>query len=220
MPWSIVGAIDGVHDMGGMQGFGAATWPGAEEPWHADWEIRAFALALVTGVERLRVNSSRADREEMAPADYLRAGYFERWVYSTERGVVENGVVATAEIDAMAARIAAGDAPHRTSDPDQAARLVAALRRAHPLPAPANPRFTPGSAVRVRRARPAGHNRSPRYLRGCAGTVDRVQPADRVPGGEVEAVYLVRFASHEVFGDDGERCTILADLFESYLEPH
>ncbi len=204
--------------MGGMQGFGAATWPGAEEPWHEDWEIRAFALALITGVERLRRNSSRADREEMAPAEYLRVGYFERWVYSTERGVVANGVVTPAEIKAMADRVAGGHAPTPTSDPAQAAHLLAELRRARPLAAAVAPRFGPGAAVRVRRARPVGHNRLPRYLRGCRGRVERIHPGDRVPGGDIEAVYLVRFASCDVFGDDGERCTILADLFESYLE--
>ena len=61
--------VDGVHDVGGMQGFGAACWPGSEEPTHADWELRAFVLALVTGP-----GSSHAFRhtiERLDPVRYL-----------------------------------------------------------------------------------------------------------------------------------------------------
>ena len=37
--------MDGIHDVGGMQGFGPATWPGAEDVLPRDWDARAFALA-------------------------------------------------------------------------------------------------------------------------------------------------------------------------------
>ena len=65
--------MNGAQDMGGMQGFGPATWPGADEPYHHDWESRILALNVITGFERLRVNNGRADREEMPPAEYLAA---------------------------------------------------------------------------------------------------------------------------------------------------
>ena len=41
--------MNGVHDMGGMHGFGAVE-PEADEPvFHAPWEGRVLAMARATG---------------------------------------------------------------------------------------------------------------------------------------------------------------------------
>src|SRR5580765_6930077 len=109
MPWSIVPSVDGVHDMGGMQGFGPVVVPGADEPYHHEWESRILALNVITGFERLRVSNGRADREEMDPAEYLAAGYFDRWEWSVERGLLEHGTIAPGEIEAMIERLRAGE---------------------------------------------------------------------------------------------------------------
>ena len=47
--------VDGVHDMGGMQGFGPVVGPGSDAPYHDEWETRILALNVITGFERLRV---------------------------------------------------------------------------------------------------------------------------------------------------------------------
>jgi nitrile hydratase len=219
MTWSIVPSVDGVHDMGGMQGFGPATWPGADEPYHHEWESRILALNLITGFERLRVNNGRADREEMPPAEYLAAGYFDRWVYSTERGLLENGVIQPGEVEAMIDRLSAGEEMPRTSDPAQARRLLHALADVPTRPPAVNPRFAVGDRVRVSRMRPPGHNRSPRYLRGVAGVVERVQCNDRRPGAGAEPVYAVAFDAADLWGEDAERGSVVADMWEGYLEP-
>ena len=90
--------MDGVHDVGGMQGFGAACWPGSEEPTHADWELRAFVLALVTGP-----GSSHAFRhtiERLDPVRYLESTYYERWLYEAEQALVEAGAITHDEVAA------------------------------------------------------------------------------------------------------------------------
>jgi nitrile hydratase len=212
--------VDGVHDVGGMQGFGAAYWPGSEEPTHADWELRAFALALVTGP-----GSSHAFRhtiERLDPVRYLQSTYYERWLYEAEQALLEAGAITHAEVVAWEARLAAGDEPPRRTDPERAARVVRALRRRRPLEPADDPRFAIGDRVRVRRARPAGHTRCPRYLRGARGTVARVQGLDGVPDVDnavIEPVYAVAFDSTELWGDDVERHLVHADLWERYLEP-
>ncbi len=211
--------VDGVHDMGGMQGFGPVVVPGADAPYHHDWEARILALSVLTGFERLRVNSGRADREEIPPAEYLAAGYFDRWVYSTERGLVENGAIQPGEVEAMIERLRAGEEVGPTSDPAQAERVREALEDVPTLPPAVDPRFAVGDRVRVQRMRPPGHNRSPRYLRGIAGVVQRVQCNDVRPGAGAEPVYLVSFDSVDVWGDDAEKGAVLADLWEGYLEP-
>lgn len=214
--------MDGAHDMGGMQGFGAATWPGADAVFHAAWEARAFALSTVTGLERLRTNNGRADREQVPPAAYLAASYYERWLGSTERGLLEAGTIAPGEVEAMMERLRAGADAAPRRDAAQASRVVAALLAQAPLPVPATARFAAGDAVRVRRMRPAGHTRCPRYVRGVVGTVERLQCADRLPDDgahPVEPVYAVRFASADLFGPGDEPpFAVIMDLWESYLE--
>ena len=38
---TVAWGITSMHDLGGMHGFGAATWPGAEDAIHAPWEVPA-----------------------------------------------------------------------------------------------------------------------------------------------------------------------------------
>jgi hypothetical protein len=38
-------------------------------------------------------------------------------------------------------------------------------------------------------------------------------------GENPQHVYCVAFDSNDVWGDDGERCTIYVDLYDNYLEP-
>jgi nitrile hydratase len=212
--------VDGVHDLGGMQGFGAAYWPGSEEPTHADWELRAFVLALVTGP-----GSSHAFRhtiERLDPVRYLDSTYYERWLYEAEQALVESGAITHGEVAAWESRLADGEDPPRRADPERAAKLVRALQRRRPLEPADDPLFAVGDRVRVRRGRPAGHTRCPRYLRGARGTIARVQGLDGVPDVDnavIEPVYAVAFDSRELWGDDVERHLVHADLWERYLEP-
>lgn len=212
--------MDGVHDVGGMQGFGDAYWPGSEQPTHADWELRAFVLALVTGP-----GSSHAFRstiERLDPVRYLQSTYYERWLYEAEQSLVEAGSITHEEVAGWEARLAAGDQPPRRADPERADRLVRALRRKRPLEPAEDARFAAGDGVRVRRSRPPGHSRCPRYLRGARGTIVRVHGRDGVPdvdNAEIEPVYAVAFDSRQLWGDDVERHLVHADLWERYLEP-
>ena len=213
--------MDGVHDVGGMQGFGAAYWPGSEEPTHADWELRAFVLALVTGP-----GSSHAFRhtiERLDPVRYLAVDVL-RAVAVRGRAGAGRGRRDHARRRSPPGRPGSRPVTSRrgATDPERAARLVRALRRRRPLEPADDPRFAVGDRVRVRRARPAGHTRCPRYLRGARGTIARVQGLDGVPDVDnavIEPVYAVAFDSTELWGDDVERHLVHADLWERYLEP-
>lgn len=208
-----------------MHGFGVVVTPGSDAVAHEDWELRVFAISTLVGIERIGTGSGRAIREEMEPAEYLRAGYYERWLWSTEQRLLRRGTIAEDDVDGWVARLRAGDAAPRREDPAAAARSVAATLEVEPLLPVANARFARGDAVRVRRMRPAGHTRCPRYVRGATGTVEAVRGADAFPdigpyAGPDEPVYAVAFASDDLFGTSEEgRWTVALDLFESYLEP-
>jgi nitrile hydratase subunit beta len=212
--------------MGGMHGFGAVLTPGSDRVAEHLWELRVFALSTLVGIHGIGAGSGRAIREEMPPADYLAAGYYERWLWSTERRLLRHGTIAEGDVDGWVARLRAGEEPARTEDPEASRRVVDATREgSSPLGPAGTAHFGPGTPVRVRRMRPAGHTRCPRYVRGVVGTVEAVRGTDAFPDigpyeGPDEPVYAVAFASDDLFGPSEEgRWTVVLDLFESYLEP-
>lgn len=211
--------------MGGMHGFGAVVTPGGDDVSHEGWELRVFAISTLVGIERLGTGSGRAIREEMEPAEYLRAGYYERWLWSTEQRLLRRSTIDAGEVDAWVERLRSGEQPPRREDPAAAERAVAATSETDPLTPATSTRFHVRERVRVRRMRPDGHTRCPRYVRGAAGVVEAIRGLDAFPdvgpyAGPEEPVYSVAFHSDDLFGPSPEgRWTIGLDLFESYLEP-
>jgi nitrile hydratase len=217
--------VDGIHDLGGMHGFGPAVFAGSEVAYHERWEPRVFAMSTLVGIDGIGSGSGRAIREEMPPEDYLRASYYERWLWSTEQRLLRSGAIAEGDVDRWVERLRTGAQPAVSSDRGQAERALAAVQGARePLTKPVETAFAVGNAVRVRRMRPAGHTRCPRYVRGAVGVVERVQGVDVFPDigpyeGPEEPVYSVVFASEDLFGPSDEGTwTIRLDLYESYLE--
>jgi nitrile hydratase len=221
--------MDGVHDMGGMHGFGRVVEPGSELAYHEAWEPRVFAIQMLVGVEGLGAGpGGRPVREEMEPADYLAASYYERWLYSAEQRLLRKGTIAAGEVEGVMERLAAGESVPEHNDAAMAERMMADLRAVYPMDAPpADVRFDPGQRVRVKRMHPAGHTRCPRYARGGLGVIESVRGADRLPdravyGEEVppEPVYSVAFRSEELWGPSEETpWMVLLDLWDSYLDP-
>ena len=216
--------MDGIHDLGGMQGFGPAVLPGWEDAYHEHWEPRVFAISTLVGMEGLGTGSGRAVREEMPPEEYLRASYYERWLWSTEQRLLRKGAIAEGEVEGWLERLRSGEEAPERSDASQVERVQTAIREAEPLGPAEQPRFAVGDRVRVNRMRPAGHTRCPRYVRGATGVVERIQGVDVFPDigpyrGPDESVYSVVFESAELFGSSDEGTwTVRLDLYESYLE--
>ena len=94
--------MDGIHDMGGMHGFGRIDVEDNEPVFHADWEGRFFAIAVMVEsfVEGTNVDSGRHANERIDPATYLNSSYYERWLHSVESLIVDSGVCSREEIDA------------------------------------------------------------------------------------------------------------------------
>ena len=91
--------MNGAHDMGGMDGFGPID-PDPNEPvFHGDWERRVFAMTVAMGFYGAwNIDMSRHARERMDPAEYLRASYYEKWLYGLETLLVEKGLITAEEL--------------------------------------------------------------------------------------------------------------------------
>jgi nitrile hydratase subunit beta len=216
--------IDGIHDMGGMAGFGPVD-VSAGASGHEGWEARLQATALLSG------GMSRPGIEAIPPAEYLTSEYAEKWLVCSEQRLLGDGVVDRGRLDHWCSELSTDPTrrPTRDDDPEAVPGLVAMLTTTPLMSEVTAPRFAVGDRVRVRRMRPEGHHRCPRYVRGAIGVVDRVPGGEHQPpaepGGDVgkfEAVYTIQFDSPELWGDqrsEGEPTfDLFIDLWESYLE--
>ena len=93
--------MDGIHDMGGMHGFGAIPREDDEPVFHADWEARIFGMSFVVEsfVEGANIDAGRHRIERLDPAIYLNTTYFERWTLGTQAAIVGAGVCSLEEIE-------------------------------------------------------------------------------------------------------------------------
>ncbi len=207
--------VDGIHDLGGLEGFGPVVVERDEPVFHEDWERRVFRVNVAVS---LGVGPSggafRHSIERMDPAHYLTSSYYEHWLTGVSTLLVEAGLTSRAELD----RRAGGTFPLSRADRGttlagpEADRTVA--------------RFVVGDAVWVREWHPFGHTRAPRYVQGKRGVVVRVDGAFNVPDVEahsdrrvLDPTYSVCFTARELWGDggaDGE--TVHVDLWERYLD--
>ncbi len=199
--------MDGMHDLGGKQGFGAIAYP--PRPHDESWEplVRAlWVLGIRAGLYNM--DEYRHAIERMAPVHYLSAPYYERTLTAVATLLVEKGVV-TAETLADKAGgafpLSRAIGPGRASAPAQS--------------------FAVGQQVRVKNEFTSGHTRMPAYIRGKAGVVVAITPPYPFPdsaGHGMAAVweptYDVRFRSDELWPESSDPAMVHVGVFQSYLE--
>ena len=99
--------MNGIHDLGGMQGFGPVEREENEPVFHADWERRIFALLNLTiAAGQYHVDEIRHSIERMPPAEYLMTPYYEHWLHAAEDLLDKKGVVTHAELERRMAELA------------------------------------------------------------------------------------------------------------------
>src|SRR4029453_19036219 len=91
---------NGVHDMGGMQGFGPIRREVDEPVFHEPWEGRVIAMVLaIAAWGKFSGDQRRTARERIPPAEYLRMTYYEIWYTAIIVNMLDAGIVTSAEID-------------------------------------------------------------------------------------------------------------------------
>lgn len=206
--------MDGIHDLGGMQGFGPVEHSPSEPVFHFGWEAQARVLmGLVAEVVHASGGEFRHAIERMDPGHYLTSSYYEHWLTGAATLAVEHGLVSTEEL----ASRAGGAFP--LSGPVLAPPVTEAG------PDRAQPRFGVGDRVRVADRHSPGHTRCPRYVRGKTGTVVRLDGIYSLPDIEAhgparrrEPTYSVRFDAADLWSDGQVGVAVHVDLWDSYLE--
>lgn len=219
--------MDGVHDLGGMQGFGLVEREANEPVFHAPWEAVVLAMQHAGRARGLfNIDEFRHGIERMAPADYLRATYYEKWLDGITRLLVEKGVVGAEELAARRACFEREpDAPAPATPRPPRGAINPRWAQDFVRETGATPRFAPGDPVRTREMHPHGHTRLPRYARGKRGVVHCCHGIHVFPdanahglGEQPQPLYSVRFDARELWGESAEpNQAVHIDLWESYL---
>jgi nitrile hydratase subunit beta len=217
--------MNGVHDMGGMHGFGKVE-PEPDEPvFHAPWEGRVLAMQrAMTYTGAWNIDMSRAAQEGLPPHVYLGVSYYKRLALGMEQNLLGKGLVSADEL-------AAGHALHspkpvkRTMNADDVGAALTRGRYGRPATAPA--RFSIGERARAKNIHPPTHTRLPRYVRGHVGVIERIQGCHVFPdavvvgaGENPQWLYTVVFAGRDLWGEGSDPTVkVSIEAFEPYLEP-
>ena len=202
--------MDGVHDLGGKQGFGPIRYTHDATAFHERWEVRVnslYAHAVRRGI--FNMDEYRHAIERMDPRHYLTASYYERSLTSLATLCVEKGLIPREELEQRAR----GEFP---------LAMPSAAGRGN---VPGRESFAVGDRVRVRLDSIAGHMRMPGYIRGKSGVVVGISPAYPFPDAHAHGVaaqdeptYDVRFRSEDLWPGSADAALVHVGVFESYLE--
>ena len=191
--------------------------------FHHDWERRVLGLNLAAGgLGTWNIDMSRRVRETLP--DYADLSYYEIWLSSLERGLVERGLVSDEEV-AVGHSIDEPVRPVRVLAADAVAGMLASGRSTEREPAgPA--RFAVGDRVRTRAGHVDHHTRLPGFAAGHVGVVERVHGAHVFPdtnahglGEQPQWLYTVVFDATDLWPDGAPGHRVSVDAWEPYLEP-
>ncbi len=215
--------MDGLHDLGGREGFGAIVGKEDAEPFHAQWEMRAFGVTQSSaGGKGWSIDWFRYCRELADPVDYLTRPYFDQWITALTARMADEGYLTLEEIKAGASAFIPKPAvPPLT--PEASRAFVADPRKFVREPG-SPPRFAPGDVVRCKLDGHPGHTRMPAYVRGREGVIHAHHGGHILPDASArgeergEHLYTVSFAALSLWPEakaGGDR--VMVDLWRAIL---
>jgi nitrile hydratase beta subunit len=220
--------LDGIHDLGGKEGFGPVVREPNEPIFHGAWELKVFTIvrAAVDAGARSNIDQFRHAIERIDPVAYLTHTYYGRWLGGIENLLVENGVLTRAEIDARHKKMGgSGDDLVASRPADKPDRVKPAEDNHAIRPVDHAAKYDVGDLVKTRHTGVPGHTRLPAYARGRRGRIVAlhggwVYPDTNAHGhGEMpQHLYTVAFDGDELWGKFSEPGLVVhLDLFEPYL---
>jgi nitrile hydratase len=213
--------MNGIHDMGGMQGMGPIPYEKNEPVYHAEWESRVDAMAAALQATGKMPGVRRTIEEKIPAAEYLRMSYYERWFTALVELLIAARFATPSEIES-------GQPAERSTNsvrPVSATEAVAFRTRISSTRQNVElaPLFQIGQRVRARNINPVTYTRLPRYARGRLGTVSSIRGVFPIPdvgaGGKAQTLYSVRFGARDLWGDAAvPQDAVYIDMWDGYLE--
>ena len=203
--------MNGIHDVGGMDGFPLPVRDPDAPVFKYEWEALVFGANMAFRGP-WPVDRRRFEVESMPPVLYVSTPYFGRWLWRAEKLLIENGFVTEEELRNPEGPM--GPAPDFQPFVSQ------------PVDQTIPPKFQLGDAVVVKNEHPTGHTRVPRYARGRRGTIHLDHGVYGLPDNiahdldpNPQHCYAVMFTASELWGERADpRDRVYMDLFDDYLE--
>lgn len=222
--------MDGIHDLGGMQGFGPVEIETDEPVFHHDWEKRVFALAMAAPfVAEFGDDQFRRQIEHIPPRQYLKSSYYELWFEGMTGLLKELDVISDEELNQS---VMINSIPEHFDVNNQAAadelESIVAQGESQAMPqSTGRDRFRVGDLVITRDHMTSVHNRLPRYARGKPGRVIAEHgifvfaDTNSVGSGlEPQMLYGIEFQACDLWGSEAQPGdTLCLDLWDAYLGP-
>lgn len=216
--------MDGIHDLGGRQGFGTIDVDEPEEAFHEPWEGRVRGMVnAMSKAPDWNIDWFRHCRELIDPVAYLSRPYFDQWIQTYAAMMVNSGI---ATVDEIASGHATTQPPN-LRPPMKAADVEKAKKRdrSYERTIDSLPMFAVGNSVRVKNFGALGHTRLPAYARGRQGRIEAYHGAHVFPDanalGEERAapLYTVGFDAAQLWPEaEGRRERVFLNMWEGYLE--
>jgi nitrile hydratase beta subunit len=218
--------MDGIHDMGGMDGFGKVEAESNEPTFHEKWEGRVMAMVRAVGANGgLNIDMQRFSRESLPPVVYLESSYYQKWFLALEQSMLKRGMIGPDEVQAGHSLHASPPLLRGTFEKKDVERIM--TRGSFAREPRGKPAFAVGDRVRTKNIHPATHTRLPRYARDKTGVIERINGCHVFPdtnahgkGDNPQWLYTVVFDGAELWGRDSESgLKVSIEAFEPYLDP-
>ncbi len=220
--------MDGIHDLGGKQGYGPIDINETNQPFQQDWEKRQWGLSQCVTANGITIDWWRHCRELIMPEDYLARPYMDSWSQTDLATFIDAGIITLQEAisgQAESTEANRGKLPNALSleqaieqDRQCATRFDAEIE--------VLPKFAIGQEIITLQDGTETHTRLPQYARGRAGIIHAHHGAHIFPdlssqGIEIhQHLYTVVFPSAELWPENkDQRNCVFLDLWESYLIP-
>lgn len=218
--------MDGVHDLGGIEGFGPVPVMDGDAHFRdiKDWEKRMWGLSRERAVllPAATIDWFRHGIERMIPADYLGFAYFSKWCVNYLVLMIDGDLITLDDV--RRGHVENPQPPARAKTLENVLEINSKSDISFVAAVPGEPGFAVGRTVRTHRHMPGKHTRLPRYARDRCGSIIahhgcHLLPDEGARGNHVGGhLYTVSFAAAELWGPDANlRDTVTLDLWENYL---
>jgi nitrile hydratase subunit beta len=217
--------MNGGQDLGGRHGLGPIEPEQNEPVFHSQWERRVFACTLAMGATgEWNIDASRFARENRNPGDYIKASYYQVWLYGLEALLRERELLLDGELETGTLQ---DTRPVKKILHGNQVNTVLKAGGACDRQVSTSAKFAIGDTITARNINPKTHTRLPGYVRGKVGIIAAVNGAFVFPDSNAQSLgedpqycYSVRFEATELWGcDTKSKSCVYVDMWEPYLEP-